>query len=368
MKILITNHHLQAYCGTEIFTYTIARALKNRNHDLYVYSPYLGGISKEIIALGIPVVNDLRSLDKDFDVAHVHHNILAYEVRNRFPELPIIFFSHGVKPYLEQPPPTEIGIVKYMAVSEEVKDSLINLGVFESKIGTFRNPVNENTFFPKKPINVTPKKALVISNYIDNITEKIIRNACSKLSIDLRFVGARFEIMPNDKIPEVINEVDIVITLGRGAIESMFCGRIPIIIDRWVGDGMVTPKNFSDLIQSNFSGRYHGHKYTVSELCTEIKKYQQKYSEELRQLALEEFSVTSQTDKLLKIYEECLGMNVPEINKANKRIISFFCKAIDRTRNSTQNITRKEIISEIGGFRPYKMYRLLGKFRKLINK
>ena len=208
---------------------------------------------------------------------------------------------------------------------------------------------------------------MVISNYIDHDTENVVRQACSKLSIDLRFVGARFEIIPNDQMPNIIRDVDLVFTLSRGSIESMFCGRIPIIIDRWGGDGMVTPENFSALIRDNFSGRYHQYKYTESELCAEIKKYQQGYGEELRQMAMDEFSVANQTDKLIKIYHDCLNAEVVELAEKDKKIIDFLCTSIRRTRHYSQKRAKKEFISEIGGYRAYKLCKALGKLRKLIN-
>lgn len=311
MKILITNHHLAAYCGTEIFTYTIADALKKRGHDIVVYSPCLGEISNKFITLDIPVVNDLRYQKTGFDIAHIHHNILAYEVRNRYPDLPIIFISHGRWPSLEQPPPTNLGIGKYLAVGEEIQDNLLRYGIPQEKIFIFRNPVDEEKFYPENSINPSPQSALVISNKIDQDTESIIRQACSQLKSALRFIGGRFEYIPNDEIPEMIKKTDLVFSLSRGVIEAMLCGRAPIVFDKNGGDGLVTPENFHNLIKYNFTGEYYRNKYTVDELIREIKKYKQVYGESLRQLSLDEFSVKSQTDKLENIYEEASQHEVP---------------------------------------------------------
>ena len=50
--------------------------------------------------------------------------------------------------------------------------------------------------------------------------------------------------MEQHRLPVEINEVDIVFSLGRGVIEAMLCGRIPIVFDHLGGDGMVTPIKF----------------------------------------------------------------------------------------------------------------------------
>lgn len=123
MKILLTNHQLRHYAGTEVFTYTLAKALKERSHEVWVYSAYIGNIGHLFDRINIPLISDLQKLKEKFDIAHVHHNINAYEVRHYFPTLPIIFMSHGTLPFLEKPPFIDLGISKYLAVSEVVRDN-----------------------------------------------------------------------------------------------------------------------------------------------------------------------------------------------------------------------------------------------------
>lgn len=326
MKILLSNHQLGSFAGTEIFTYTLACSLKSKGHEVQVYSAYLGEISQLFLKKGIPVVDELKYLSDDFDIAHVHHNINAYEIRNHFPNLPMVFVSHGVTPQLEQPPFINLGICKYVAISEEVQKNLKRYGITDEKISIVRNPIDETRYFPRTEIHLQPKNALVISNKIDIVTENTIKLACSELGISYRFVGQRFEYVPNEQLPEIINQHDIVFTLGRGVAESMLCGRVPIVMDVGVGDGLVTPENCAELMRWNFSGRMHRRIFTKDELVQEIKKYHQDYGEQLKQIALEEFSASRQTEKLISFYKDCLPQE--KNHRCHNRIRSYLLSSV----------------------------------------
>lgn len=370
MKILLTNHQLKRYAGTEVFTYTIAKALKQRGHQVTVYSAYVGAIRQLFYDINVPLVDNIRYLQGDFDVAHVHHNINAYEVRNRYPSLPIVFVSHGVLYNLEFPPVVNLGISKYLAVSEEVRSNLITLGIPENDVGNIRNPVDEDIFYSTHPINPIPKKALVISNKIDTVTEEIIRQACSELSIECNLIGFRFNHVPNDKLPEYIRQSDIVFSLSRGVIEAMFCGRVPIQLDYLGGEGMVTPENFHELIKNNFSENRNAKKFSVQELICEIQKYQQQDGERLRKLAISEFSLPKQIDKLIRIYTQCMQNKIPEISQKDKLITAQFCEAIKLTRRQSRFLpkeaTREGVIFELGGNASFKVFRILGRLRYIL--
>lgn len=371
MRILLTNHELKSFAGTEIFTYTIASSLKKRGHHIEVYSAYLGDFSRLFFEHGIPVVDELKHLSGNFDIAHVHHNINAFEIRNHYPNLPMVFVSHGVLPKIEQPPLVELGICKYIAISEEVQKNIIRFGIDPNRVKIIRNPIDETKFFPTSKISSKPKNALVISNKIDFETENIIREACARLDINIKFVGKRFQYVPNEDLPKVINQNDIIFNLGRGVVEGIMCGRVPIIIDAGVGDGLVTPENFRSLMSYHFSGRVYKHNFTSEELVHEILKYKPEFGEQLRVLALEEFSVERQTDKLIEIYHQCISSEKPEFSDPDKNLIDQFCQAINITRIRSKGLpkdaSKTALIQELGGDRAYRFFRSIGRLRwKLI--
>lgn len=332
LKILISNHHLSGFTGSEIFTLTLAKSLKNNGNDVTVYSKYIGEISSDFKKLNIRVVDNLEVIKNDkFDIAHVHHNITLIEIRNTFPDIPIVFLSQGILPFLENPPVFDLGVSKYLAISEEIKENLINNDISEDSIETIGNLVELEKFNSIKEIEVHPKNALVISSRIDEKKEQIIKKACRQLDINVRFVGGRFGEVRQNILSNLINQSDIIFSLGRGAIEGMMAGRCVIIYDYLGGDGIVTVKSFEEIKKNNFSGRRYGLEYNVDDLVNEIKKYDKNEVDQVKEIAVHEFSSSNVVLRIEKIYNEVLKCNPITYPKENLILAEFINKIIQET-------------------------------------
>lgn len=338
MRVLLTNHLLRSHTGSEVFTYAIADFLRRRGIDVVAYSRYVGGNRQDFQAIGVSVADNLDQIRGErFDVAHVHHNINALEVRRYFPDLPIVFLSHGVIPFLEQPPCIDIGMSRFLAVSEEVKENLVANGIEEDAIEIFRNIVDSGRFRPMSHINSKLRKALVLSYRIGPHKEDTIRDACKKSGIECEFIGGRFGRVAQELLPKYINEADIVFSLGRGAIESMLCGRVPVVFDYLGGDGMVTPDSFTQLMKTNFSGRRYRVDYTVDQLVEELGKYESEYGDNLREIALQYFDANRHIDRLLGIYRTAIENGVRTPDQTQDRLLDAFVNTVDETRRATRD-------------------------------
>lgn len=339
LKILLTNHHLLDFTGSEVFTFTMADYLKKNGHDIIVYSKYIDRIRDYFSTRNIPVIDNLHRIKHNhFDVAHVHHNINALEVRYFFPNLPIVFLSHGVLPFLEQPPLIDINISKYLAVSEEVKNNLINKIGEAHPIDVYHNIVDSTIFHPISPINEKPRNALVISSRIDQVTEDKIRKACSRSNIGCEFIGLRFRDIDYFLVAQHINRADIVFSLGRGAIEAMMCARVPIVYDYLGGDGLITPANFTDIMKCNFSGRVNKIDFTVESLIEEISKYRPDYGEELRKMACEYYGDETQGPRIVEIYNNVMEDIISPLPKQTQSYIDYILSSVNESRAYTENL------------------------------
>lgn len=337
LHILLTNHHLLSHQGSEVFTFTIADFLIRKGHQVSIYSAYIGKLRKDFEKIGAVIVSDLRLLkDQDFDVAHVHHHINAYEIRYYFPHLPIVLLCHGII-FLENPPPLDLKISQYLATSERVRDSMVTKGVEKEKILIFRNMVDSSKFYPFSEINQQPQRALILSNKIDHTNENVIRQACKALNIKTMFVGARFQQVDYEQMPLLINKADIVFSLGRGVIETMLCGRIPIVFDYEGGDGMVTPSTITQNMTCNFSGNLHNKHYTLNELISILHTYQAPKAIQLRQIALDYFAADKQVENLINIYHIHANKEVEELSSSNNQILASIVSSIAETRFYTNH-------------------------------
>jgi len=380
MNILITNHHLQDFAGTEVTTFTLAKYLRKNHHHVTIYSKYtLKRITCEFKAIGVSVINDLKLIKNQiFDIAHVQHNICAYEVRYYFPSLPMVMWVHGIVPFLEQPPCIDLHISKYFVNNQGGANHLLELKTPKSKIIIIRNIIDSETFFQTTPINNTINNALIISNKITLDKELFLKNILSKLNIKYQFIGKRFKIIPHSKIPRYINKADIVFTLGLGAMETMFCGRIPIIFDQQLvsgDDGMVTPDNFKAVMENNFSGRTYNKQFTKSELIKEIKKYSSNTGIILQQMAKSYYDADTQVRKIIDIYQDIITNFQPtSLTAENKMILSHIINIIFETNHFTYDNTihtdtkilaklEKDTITNITSSKFYKLWQLYTKIK-----
>jgi len=307
MDILITNLQLMPWQGSEVATYTIGSELVRRGHTVTVCSRY---VERETMlpwfkGAGIRVVLDpMQVREERFDICHAHHNVMAESVRTVFPKLPMVFMSHGILPFPEQPPIPDTNIGRYIGVSEEVATHL-QLRTDTDVVQIVRNPVDSVKFSPNgKPADPL-RRVLVLSNKMPEDKLAVVEQACSAVGAELHLAGGANSVAQDD-LPAVINNADVVVSLGRGVIETMMCGRVPVVYDYQGGDGMVVPRVVEDLARCNFSGRVLGIDYTVSELTEILRGYRQTFGLELREKAVEMFDAIQQVDKLEAIYREVI--------------------------------------------------------------
>jgi len=168
---------------------------------------------------------------------------------------PVIHTCHGILPALEQPVP---GADYYVSVSEEVQEHLADRG-YESTV--IRNPINTEKFAPTLPLAEYIRHVYFYSRYVGR---------CAKV-LDEAFPGRvvqshRFPHMVQSDVPKFLNGMDLVVGLGRSALEAMSCGRNVIIYDYNGGDGFCTPETMLEFRKNNCSGRRYGIRYNASSL------------------------------------------------------------------------------------------------------
>jgi glycosyltransferase involved in cell wall biosynthesis len=309
MRILITNHSLDGMAGTETATYTLALALRGAGHEVLIATAAKGFVAEVLGRQGVEVTENMAEWGgREFDVIHAQHNTMALVAGHYFPRTPMVFQSHGVIPELEQPPSIDLGIAAYIAVSEEVRDSLErNHGL--DNVVVVRNGIDCRRFRPKLPVRERPERVLVISNHFENEVRSVVSDACRLIGADLRIVGWGDEQVWNTE--EAINGADMVISLGRGALEAMACGRAVLIFDHHGGDGFVIRENYEEIRKFNFSGRRFGVKYTAEGLADAMRSYASAMGETNRELALEHHDIGKLLEQYLSTYRKAVDAGPP---------------------------------------------------------
>ena len=251
MKILIGNNGFGNPGGSETYNYAVIEELVRLGHDVHAIAKNGPGIvSDHINKLGVPA--HFKPISGTFDLILLSHSTsiaLVQDVKGFKVQT-----CHGVFPSVEQPVP---GMNAYVAISEEVQAHLETKGY---KSIVIRNGINCDRYKPVKPIRNQLKTVLSLAH--SDPANTIIKDACDKIGCDL-LINNKFKEWKWE-VDEIINSADLVISLGRGAYESMAAGRNVVIFDKRgymkspaIGDGIVTKENVSNFIKNNCSGSIH---------------------------------------------------------------------------------------------------------------
>lgn len=289
LKILVANNHLDRLGGSETFTYATVKELVRKGFDVDVFSLQNGMMSKKISEFA----NIVEIPRKEYDLLLINHNscLEALKQVKGFK----IYTSHGIFPSLEK---ARMGADAYVAISEEVAASMSGFNPI-----IIRNGIDCERFKPTNPVNMPIKK--VLSMCQGEEAKNMVKEACGILGLEFEFVERNvFEV------EEKINQADLVVSLGRGVMEAMACGRSVFVFDsrkymkETKGDGIITDSNWKMLAEHNFSGRKRNIKYTVQDIVKNIQNCNINYKPVNRQIALENFNIAHQVDKYLSIFTE----------------------------------------------------------------
>lgn len=295
MKILITLVSLDL-TGVPSYTRTLYRELEKRGHEVVVYCPQ-----------GVGPMTQFMNTCSSFDGVETPDVILGQGAlpttyaHGHFSNVPLIFINHGVLPDEEQPP--RIHIDRYIAINEQSVGLLTRQHIDPEKIDIVRDFIDVDEFKPINELHEQPS-VLFLSNYKKWKTFDVITEACRRLNLELVAKGSPYGRSLD--VPEDINKHDIVISWGRGILESMACGRAAISYNKLLGDGFMTPETYMDSRTRNFGGYECRHAFTVEGLMDEIKKYTVESGSINRKLALEYHDSVKGTDAILEVVNKIL--------------------------------------------------------------
>ena len=293
MKILISSYVLNR-SGTPTYTLTLYNELLRRGHDVTVYSPQMGTLAKQMNA-----VDSLSGSHPDVIIAQM--NICAVTLRSAFPNVPMIFSAHGIDPVSEQPP--EVEVQWYTAINEDVRDNLVSQGVDPEHITIVRDFIDTDVFRSVKPVNDDPQRVLFISNYKKWRTHTVVHRACEKLGMGYKAIGSPYG--PSHQVEWDINQADLVVSVARGILEAMACGRPVISFDIMRGDGYLTRDVYLESRTRNFGGRGFDRKclysFNADTFVAEIKKYSADDGIINRDIILEHHNHVKGVDSIMSI-------------------------------------------------------------------
>ena len=307
LRVLITNAFLRDWSGSELFVRDLATELINRGHKPVVYSPRIGELADVLRQKSIPVVQDLDSTTIKPDLIHGQHHLETMTALGHFPGTPAIFLCHGWLPW-EEIPPLHPRIMRYVTVSDAVRDRLIyECGIRETKITTILNAADLERFRPRPALPRIPRRALVFNSQINETNVLgIFREACARHGMSLEVMGYASGT-PSIEPEARLGEYDIVFAHGRSALEALAVGTAVICCGLEGAGPMVSMQNLQVLRRNNLAIRVHSKALTSDGLSAEIARYDpveaSRVCAEVRATA----GLDGMVDEMLSIYAGALS-------------------------------------------------------------
>lgn len=333
LRVLVTNTALVNRAGSELYVRDVVGELFRRGHHPVVYSPRFGDVAREIERGGVPVVDRLDAVAQAPDLIHGQHHLETMAALSRFPGVPAVYFCHGWLPWVEAPP-RHPRILRYVAVSEAVRDRIVlESGVPGADVTSIANFVDLERFLPRGPLPRTARRALVLDNHAtDANILGAVREACERRGIALDIAGLAAGT-PTDRPESLLPSYDVVFARGRAALEALAVGAAVVCCGIEGAGPLVTPANLDLLRRHNLGIRILDRAVTAEALGLELDGYDPEAAAAVSRTVRETASLAAAVDRILEVYRSVLasgGRSAPGAGEED-RACSDYLAWISRT-------------------------------------
>jgi hypothetical protein len=303
MRLLVATQSFAQVGGTETYVLTVADHLQRLGHEVAVLALHTGDMSRLALGRGVEVVQEVGDADEP-DVVLAQDSVVAYQLADRWPRVPQVFVCHSELYDVQQPP-----LVPGLAAAVVVLNDRTRRRV-ESLAGSFRvvrlsQPVDTERLVPRRPPADTPRRALLLGNYLAGEPYRLIAETWAEKGVEVVRVGTT---ATPTLTPEIdISEADIVVGKGRAVLDAMSCGRPAYVYDMWGGDGWVTEATYAAIEADGVSGLAFADVFDAERLRADLAAYDADMGRVNRLLATSRNGAQAHAQALVTLLTEVLA-------------------------------------------------------------
>ncbi len=250
MRIVLGFENFDGFGGTETYTLTVARELDRLGHDALVYSPNRGAMAEVAREQGVPVLSR-EELPSSCDLVVAQDAATCHELAALYLDAVVMMVVHSADYVLQAPPQLEDRCHVVVVLNDRVRRA-VEARAWHPPIVRLRQPIELGRYWDLGPAREEPRRALVTSNYVKGPRAGLIERACRANGFEVAWIGATTNSTASPEM--AIADADIVIGLGRSALEAMAAGRATLVYGIAGGDGWVTPERYPGMEADGFAG------------------------------------------------------------------------------------------------------------------
>lgn len=280
---MISHLNFAAFSGTESYVLTVAQQLERLGHEATIYAVETGPMAAFARQQGVRVVDDPSKLPSQCDAVFAQDASTAYQLAARYPQAIRICAMHSAHNPMQSAPQLEDVCQTVVVLNDRLRRRAEHLA-WRGEVVRLRQPIDLKRFNIASAADEPRERprVLALSNYANRERLRMIEAACGHAGVELVHVGAPGRSTPNPE--HAIAGAEIVISLGRGAIEGMAGGRAVYVFGPSGSDGWVTPENYAALESDGFSGRATDAAIDTARLAADLADWQDGMGETNRDL------------------------------------------------------------------------------------
>ena len=167
--------------------------------------------------------------------------------------MPQVYVSHSTMFDIQQAPMVRGGAVQAVVALNDRFGRRVDAQNADLRLVRMRQPIDSEWLVPLGEPATRPRRALLLGNYLDGHSRRLLTETWSELGVEVVQVGAHTTptLTPRDEIAAA----DIVVGKGRSVLDAMSCGRPAYVYDVHGADGWVTAESYDGIESDAFAGQ-----------------------------------------------------------------------------------------------------------------
>jgi hypothetical protein len=248
---------------------------------------------------GIRLAGPGRDRLPESDALLTRDAVMAAALGRRNPATPLVFVAASEVFDFQQPPQLPGAVSVVVALDDRVADRMRALAV-DAEVVRLRHPVDNERFRPRAPLHPSPRRILLLSNYLNGDRRALFEAAASQAGVEVTLAGQDGETALDPS--RAINQADIVVAKGRSVLEGMACGRPTYIYDIAGCDGWVTPERYPLLEADGFAGRAEPTTSDAGRILRDLADYRPEMGQANRDLVMANHLASRHAQELVRLF------------------------------------------------------------------
>ncbi len=252
MRVLVSYLRLKDPAGTEAYALTVAEQLERLGHDAVLVTWVEGAMSERARSRGLRVITPPDVGEGSADVILANDGATLLTLALAVPGATRVMVMHSAENTAQTPPQLPGACQAVVVQSDRLQRRAAALAV-ETPIVRLRHPIDLERFRLLPWAQWPPRRAAIFGHIAATLGGTTIAGACRAAGLDPSPVGIQGGTATTE--PEhAIGATDVVIGIGRCAVEAA-AARRPVYVAGPAGiDGWLRPESYAELEADGFTG------------------------------------------------------------------------------------------------------------------